>query len=70
MRMCVVNAVSSEKSLMQSGILFLVNIVFALSLAVCASTGLAGPDRQTKIPIVVMLFLDGFRHDYLERYPH
>ena len=70
MRMCVVNAVSSEKSLMQSGILFLVNIVFALSLAVCASTGLAGPDRQTKTPIVVMLSLDGFRHDYLERYPH
>ena len=68
MRTCVVNAVSSEKSLRQSGILFFVNIVFALSLAVCASTGLAGPDRQTKTPIMVTLSLDGFRHGYLERY--
>ena len=70
MRKCVVNAVSSEKSLAQSGILFFVNIVFALSLAVCAFIGLAGPDRQTKTLIVVMLSLDDFRHDYLERYPH
>ena len=68
MRMCVVNAVLSEKSLRQSGILFFINTVFALSLAVCASTGLAGSDRQTKTPITAMLSLDGFRHDYLERY--
>ena len=44
--MCVVNAVSSGKNPRRSGILFFVNIVCALSLAVCASTGLAGPDRQ------------------------
>ena len=68
--MCVVNAVLSEKSLRQSGTLFFVNIVFALSLAVCASTGLAGSDSQTKTLIMVMLSLDGFRHDYLERDPH
>ena len=67
--MCVVNAVSSGKSLWQSGILFFVNLIFALSLGVCASTGLAGPDRQAKTPIVVTLSLDGFRYDSLERYP-
>ena len=69
MRMCVVNTRSTEKSLWQPGILFFVNMVFALALALCASTGLADPDRQAKTPIVVMLSLDGFRHDYLERYP-
>ena len=68
--MCVVNTVSSEKSLRQSGILLFVNMVFALVLALCPSTGLADPDRQAKTPIVVMFSLDGFRHDYLERYPH
>ena len=67
--MRVVNAVSSGKSPRQSGTLFFVNIVFALSLALYVSTGLAGPDRQPKTPIVVMLSLDGFRFDYLERYP-
>ena len=68
MRMCVVNTVSSEKSLRQSGILFFVNMVFALVLALCPSTGLADPDRQAKTPIVVMLSPDGFRHDYFERH--
>ena len=67
--MCVVNISSTEKSLWQPGILFFVNMVFALALALCASIGLADPDRQAKTPIVVMLSLDGFRHDYLEHYP-
>ena len=67
--MCVVIKGSTEKSLRQSGIRFCVNMIFALTLVLCASKGLADPDRQAKTLIVVMLSLDGFRHDYLERFP-
>jgi hypothetical protein len=43
--------------------------LLSLALLTYAAVGLTDVERQAGTPIVVMLSLDGFRHDYLEQYP-
>ena len=45
------------------------NALLVLGLLTYAAVGITDVERQAQTPIVVMLSLDGFRHDYLEQHP-
>ena len=47
----------------------LANALLVLGLLTYAAVGITDVERQAQTPIVVMLSLDGFRHDYLEQHP-
>ena len=45
------------------------NALLVIGLLTFAAVGITDVERQAQTPIVVMLSLDGFRHDYLEQHP-
>ena len=47
----------------------LANALLVVGLLTYAAVGVTDVERQAQTPIVVMLSLDGFRHDYLKQHP-
>ena len=47
----------------------LANALLVVGLLIYAAAGITDVERHARTPIVVMLSLDGFRHDYREQYP-
>ena len=67
--MFVVNSIFPKAERAPVTIRLFVNGLLALALLTYAAVGITDVERQARTPIVVMLSLDGFRHDYLEQYP-